>query len=417
MLLSGDVPYPDTIDALEQALRQDHVIVQETRASGDTSGAMARIGELVSRLPFAAYVAVIDAPPDVDAGIDSSRFLATALSRRIGEPGLYVVSASGSPTGVRVIGTGWDETLFSLQANTDSDAVEAASGSYLLTPTVDVEAVLQTALAAPPQSEGLDYEDVSLPDTVVDDLAERERDLQPYERPSRSDLDEPPEPWSTGKRWMVGVAVGAGLLAVLLQSLVGWPGWRRQRGDRTSDRPSTRARAAGSPAPPDIETLRAEAGTQLTALAETLPTAPAGDRHDRAALAREVAEPLLGSDDVLDVMGALVLARAGRRELAIARRRATAPYDVCFFDPRHATATQVAEWRFGDSAVEVPVCRACRKAVSSGREPETLKVRRHGRLQPYYEGDSVWAQTGFGSLAADLGDLASRVAAARGRSR
>lgn len=412
-MISVDLPYPETVDELVRALQREPVLVHETLGGGDTAGALDRISRLVSELPFATYVAVIDAPPDVDAGIDSSRFLATALSRRIGEPGLYVVSASGSPTGVRMVGTGWDETLFSLQSNTDSKAVEAASGSVVLAPTVDVEAVLQTALSAPPQSEGSDYEDVSLPDTVVDDLAERERDLQPYERPSLSDLDDPPEPWSTGKRWMVGVAVGAGILAVLLQSLVGWPGWRRKRGER----PVTRTVAAGTPAPPDIEALRAEAGTQLTALTETLPTAPAGDRHDRAALAREVAEPLLDSGDVLDVMGALVLARAGRRELAIARRRATAPYDVCFFDPRHATATQVAEWRFGDSAVEVPVCRACRKAVSSGREPETLKVRRHGRLQPYYEGDSVWAQTGFGSLTADLADLASRVAAARGRSR
>lgn len=416
-MISVDLPYPETVDELVRALQREPVLVHETLGGGDTAGALDRISRLVSELPFEAYVAVIETPDDVDAGNDAGPFLATALSRRIGEPGLYIVDTPNSVMGVRIVGTGWDETLFSLQSSTDSKAVEAASGSYLLTPTVDVEAVLHTALAAPPQSEGLDYEDVSLPDTVVDDLAERERDLQPYERPSRSDLDEPPEPWSTGKRWMVGVAVGAGLLAVLLQSLVGWPGWRRKRGDRPSARPSTRTVAAGRPAPPDIETLRAEAGTQLTALAETLPTAPAGDRHDRAALAREVAEPLLGSDDVLDVMGALVLARAGRRELAIARRRATAPYDVCFFDPRHATATQVAEWRFGDSAVEVPVCRACRKAVSTGREPETLKVRRHGRLQPYYEGDSVWAQTGFGSLAADLGDLASRVAAARGRSR
>ncbi len=35
----------------------------------------------------------------------------------------------------------------------------------------------------------------------------------------------------------------------------------------------------------------------------------------------------------------------------------------------------------------------------------------------YYEGDSVWARTGFGSLTEDLGDLVRQVNAERGRSR
>lgn len=401
-MISVDVPYPDTVDALADALQEQRVIVQETQGSGDTAGALDRIGRLVEQLPFAAYVAVVETPDEVDAGIDSGRYLATALSRRIGEPGLYVVDTPDGVMGVRMVGTAWDETLFTLQASTDAEAVERASGEPVLAPTVDVEVVLQTALRAPAQSDGDDYEEVSLPDAVVDDLAGRERALAPYERPDLDD-DEPAEPWSEGKRWMVGTAVGVGLLAVLLQSLWGWPGWRRKRGDR----------AAGAPEPPPLERVREEADAQLTALTESLPAVPAGERLDRATLAREAAEPLLRSDDLLDVTGALVLARAGRREVAIALGRARTTYRVCFFDPDHASATQRAAWRFGDSEVEVPVCRACRKAIAAGREPATLRVPHRGRMRPYYEGGSVWAETGFGSLTSDLSDLAARVAGAR----
>lgn len=399
-----DVPYPDTVDALEDALRQQHVIVQETQGSGDTDGAYDRISRLVERLPFAAYVALVDAPDDVDAGIGAGRFLATALSRRIGEPGLYVVETPNAVMGVRMVGTDWDETLFSLQSSTDRDAVTRASGDAILAPSVEVESVLQTALG-PAQSDGDDYDEVSLPESVVEELGERDRSLEPYERPGLED-DDPPEPWGTGKRWMVGTAVGAGLLAVLLQSLWGWPGWRRRKGDRPTAPAST-------PAVPAIEQRREEATAQLTALAESLPAVPVGERLDRATLAREAAEPLLRSDDLLDVTGALVLARSGRREVAIALGRARAPYRVCFFDPDHATGSQQAAWRFGDTDVEVPVCRSCRKAIAAGRTPETLRVPHRGRLRPYYEGDSVWAETGFGSLTSDLGDLASRVTGAR----
>lgn len=404
-----DVPYPDTVDALEKALSEQHVIVHETLGGGDTAGALDRISKLVAELPFEAYVALVETPDDVDAGIDSGRFLATALSRRIGEPGLYIVDTPGATMGIRMVGTGWDETTFSLQKSTDAEAVERRSGYQVLSPTVDVEVVLQTAAASSPQDSSSDYDEVSLSDAVVDDLAERERELQPYERPGLDD-DEPPQPWTEGKRWMVGTAVGAGLFAALLQSLWGWPGWRRRRVPAATSRPSVQAAKA---APPQIEQVREQAATQLTALAESLPSAPAGERLDRATLAREAAEPLLGSDDLLDVVGALVLAQSGRREVSLAVGRARSPYRVCFFDPLHSTASRQVRWRFGDADVEVPVCRPCQRDVEAGRTPETLQDTRRGRRRPYYEGDSVWAQTGYGTLTSDLADLAARVVAER----
>lgn len=432
MLFDVDVPSPDTVEALAQALRadRDHVIVQQTRGSGDAAGAERRIGRLIEELPFPAYVAVVDTPSDVDAGVDSSRYLATALSRRIGEPGLYVVSADSTPTGIRIVGTGWDETLFQLQVRTDAGAVESGSGDPLLAPALDAEVAVQTALAATPITDGSVPDTVSLSDATVDELVQRERDLEPYERPD-ADLEGPLEPWSIGKRWMVGTTVGGILLAVFLQSLWGWPGWRRKKSDKESGKQpgkqpgkKTEKRHGEPPRlesprrePPDLATARRQANDAVTALAEELADAPAGPTADRAALAREVAEPLLESDDPLDLVGAQALARAGRREVAIAGGGRRKPFRCCFFDPRHAEATTTAEWQFGDSEVEVPVCRPCLRALAGGRAPEALVVRRLGRVRPYYEGDSVWARTGFGSLSGDVAAFAEQVMADRRRSR
>ena len=179
----------------------------------------------------------------------------------------------------------------------------------------------------------------------------------------------------------------------------------------------TRAQALEGVRVPDIETVRAEADTELTALAEALASPGSGIHFEQAMLAREVAEPLLSSRDVLDVVGALVLARTGRRELARAAGTGRKPYRVCFFDPRHEPGTHIVQWRYGDAEVEVPVCGRCRRAVDRGRAPEALVVPHRGEMQPYYEGDSVWARTGFGSLTEDLGDLTRLISADRGGSR
>ncbi|WP_122818459.1 hypothetical protein [Nocardioides pantholopis] len=401
-MISADVPYPDTVAALADALRRDPVIVHETLGGGDTDEGMDRIARLVARVPFRTYVAVVETPPEVDAGMESGRYLATALSRRIDEPGLYVVATEQAVTGIRLVGTAWDETHFELQATEDRETVADAAGVRILSPTVDVETILRTALAEPvgPDSNAL-WGDSTLDGGLVDDLAARERELTPYETPAWSEeyaSPSSPVDWTAGKRWMVGSTVGGLLLAVLLQSLHGWPGWRR--------RPAL-VHTARELVPPDVAEVRAEADAGLTALAEALATAPAGPRSDQAALAREAAEPLLRSTDLRDVVGALVLVRAGRHVLVHGARS----YRACYVNPLHGAAKRSAQWRFGDTEVEVPVCRACGRAFAGGQAPAALVVRRGGR--PYYEEDTVWARTGYGSLTADLADLTRQVAGER----
>ncbi|NPC95697.1 hypothetical protein [Nocardioides sp. zg-DK7169] len=408
-MISADVPYPDTVEALAEALREDQVIVHETLGGGDTAGALDRITRLVEQVPFRTYVAIIESPPEVDAGIDSGRYLATALSRRVGEPGLYVVATREAVTGFRVVGTEWDETYFALQADIDRRAVTDGAGVSILAPTVEVETILRTALAEPagPDDER-PWQEPTLDDETVEELVAREHALPDYESPAWSEeyaRPAPPVDWHPTQRWMVGSLVAGLLLAVLLQSMRGWPGWRRLLAP-------VREVPAPVVLPPDLAEVREEADAGLTDLAEALVGAPAGPGQVQAALARETAEPLLRSEDVRDVVGALVLVHAGRHALLSADPYADS-YRPCFVNPLHGAAEQVAQWRFGDAEIEVPVCAACHRAFVGEQPPTALMVGHGGRLRPYYEEDSVWARTGYGSLTTDLADLARQVAGER----
>lgn len=374
------------------------MLVQQTWGSGDAAGTDERITALLPQAPFDVRVAVVGTPEDAQSGTDASRYLASALARRIGEPGLYVVVADGAPVAIRAVDTPWDETLLSLQRYQDLDAVEAASGEDVLSPGVQAEVVVRTAVEATPTSEGESATTTSLSPGTVRDLAEREAQLQPFELP---DYDDRPDPWGAGARWAAGTTVGAGLLVLLLQSLAGWPGWRR----RTSTAGPAR------PAPPDPATARAEAESSLAALSRQLPSSTGHPRHEQAARARDAADLLLASDDAVDLVGALVLARAGQRVL---RRRPGAPLAACFFDPRHPGPHQQVEERYGDADLTLTACRVCARDVAAGLEPDALLEPGRGvvpRSRPYYEGDSVWARTGFGTLSPDLDTFAGDVLA------
>ncbi|MCW3012286.1 MAG: hypothetical protein JWO90_2690 [Solirubrobacterales bacterium] len=114
---------------------------------------------------------------------------------------------------------------------------------------------------------------------------------------------------------------------------------------------------------------------------------------DAYAAARRV---LQGRPAMVDLVGALVLVEDGSRALAEARAleagtgvpRASRP---CSFDPRHPGATQAVRW---ERDLDVAACPACR----AERAPNALLE--DGR--PWFEGDSLWARTGFGAFEDDL---------------
>lgn len=405
MLATG---YVDTIDEIAAALHHDHVLVQQVIGSGDAKGAHDRISRLVSRLPFPTYVALVGRPTDLPNTDDESTYLTQALHKRLhNAPGLYIVESAGSPLEVTAFGLTRDTTTLKLQYYTNLKAVEHALGTHAdgtdvaVVPTIEAEIALRTA-DVPPQK---DYQRPNLSDAVVRDLVDRDRPLDPIQ-------DEGQEPLGTGARYMIGSSVGFGVILLVQQTLRGWPGWRRKRTAAPAQmRPS-------AVAPPDPENVRRRAERLLTQLAEELADAAprdaaARERIDRATLAREVAEPLLRSEDLADLAGAVALARTGLGELAVVSGRWKAAYRGCFFDPLHDAASDTVSWRLGEADVSVPVCSTCRAALRRGRQPAALLVGRRRHLQPYYERDDVWARTGFGSL---VDDFPGEVLAARGSS-
>ena len=79
----------------------------------------------------------------------------------------------------------------------------------------------------------------------------------------------------------------------------------------------------------------------------------------------------------------------------------------CFFDPMHVEGTARVRWRAPASfaSVTLPACRACRRAIREHRTPEAVVDSSGPRPMPYFAVPaerSVWAATGYGTLAPDL---------------
>ncbi|MDA0182839.1 hypothetical protein OJ997_21180 [Solirubrobacter phytolaccae] len=94
----------------------------------------------------------------------------------------------------------------------------------------------------------------------------------------------------------------------------------------------------------------------------------------------------------IDDLGALVLAQRGREALAGKER------ERCFFDPRHSGWAKPTRWQSDRAMVEVPACKRCAQAVAAGRAPESA----WDGDRPYWQRDTVWARTGFGTLRRDM---------------
>ena len=205
---------------------------------------------------------------------------------------------------------------------------------------------------------------------------------------------------SRGFSTLVG-RLSALVIALLVgQTLRGWPRYGKPLP------PGARLRQVLSP-PPELEQERARAVELVDILATSLEETDWGSVRDRemagrALTARDAVEPLLASDDVADLIGAQVVARAGARDLARGRRGRGAALVTCFFDPRHPEGVPTVSWRLGDGEVEVPCCPACAATVGSGGTPDQLRLRSRRSTVPYWERDDVWARTGFGAVSDDL---------------
>ncbi len=235
-----------------------------------------------------------------------------------------------------------------------------------------------------------------------------EREQRARTSPNRSDDAE-------GSSAVVLILVGA------LIASIGGALWRRQR-RRSGARPAAEA----LPVLPDRlfeharaahhANLRSDADDELLKLSKLLddqpmPTKPAAqDAYQRALDAYASARRRTGDQaPTVDLVGALVLVDHARNDLAgaVALDAGQKPPKrpaLCMFDPLHGRAARNVGWEHDGRKLDVPACKACATAVTSGAVPDAL---RDGD-QPYFEGDTVWAATGFGTLGDDLVERVSR---------
>ncbi|MDT0201922.1 hypothetical protein [Nocardioides sp. AE5] len=376
-----DDGYIDTVDEVVAALEQDPILVQQIAGNGHTDEVIAWLREHTEDLDFTVYVALTGDLKDLPES-GASDELARLLHARLDEPGVYVVSAGGLPTVVT-----YDVELEALDVKMEAsraknEAMEADRHSGLA-PTG--EAALLVRAAAP--------------DTIGpgDHAALRQEPGMALVRQDR-DVDflwQPPDPWPLSATpiiaGLVVWAVAMVLLRPVADRIVPGLGPARRR-----DAARTDARQAEATA---LQEAQSEARTATRRLSKALRTAADAETEllARATLSRDLAEELGDSDDLLEVIGADMLATTATRHLA-----GRTDWRPCFFDPRHGRANTKAMI----ANLTVPACSRCAGQVSEGKEPEGLLVPRgqRGAGTSYWKQASVWSRTGYGALADDFAD-------------
>ncbi|GAA1458481.1 hypothetical protein NE857_19360 [Nocardiopsis exhalans] len=196
---------------------------------------------------------------------------------------------------------------------------------------------------------------------------------------------------------------GAGIVGVLaLTTLVVWGVRRRSRrpirvvplSEAVLDTVDTTQR----------EVKRDELTVRLTDCGRRVAEQHGGGERVQAALeAYEAAAKVMDSvDDMSDLVGVKVL--LDQCEAALDGK---ASPGHCFFDPRHVEGTAHVRWRAPASfaSVRLLACRTCRRAIREHRNPEAVTDSSGPRPMPYFAVPaerSVWAATGYGTLAPDL---------------
>ncbi|WP_182524345.1 hypothetical protein [Nocardioides dongkuii] len=383
--MTDRAPEADTVSGIAEALRADPVVVHESMGNGRTEEVHDGLVALVDDLADAgvpAYVALVQTPNVELATRDSSDDLLRLIHADLDRPGLYVVSTPDGQPAVATYGVPLDATDLSLARYDAVPAVreDLPEGEFLA--AAGEAAILLSAAAK---------EDATLTPGEAEDLVTSGPWIAAYgEEPLPYELEDAQgEPLTP-----VVVAVTCGLTAVV----VGWrllraraalaAGPQEQQDTKTKKqgqqkkqpRPRVaRADQTAVQAPASVSALREEVDRSI----ELVP--------DEVYGCLEAAEDLVGSRSRLEVVASLVLAEQGT-----ARLRGEPLPVRCYFDPRHGASARTTTV----SGVSVPACAACAAAVAAGREPDSLSV--DGGRQPYWKGDSVWAETGLGSIDPDL---------------
>lgn len=381
------VEFAETVPEIVAQLRTDPVLVEDIMSNGHTAEVKAALDAKVEDARVPVFVVLTRTPSDL-TGDASDEQLVSLLHARLQQDGIYYVATSQGHGQLGVWGdldpaVDDDATAYEhahMQAMTQVREAIEQPGDYegRVDPAAVAEAGVALDLAATDHVPGPDGPVLSEGQVEAYTAAvwtEHPVNVEPVELPSA---------WLLA---MVATAVGltVGVVAYrLLQALTAGGG----RGGAQAG-PATQPATAQ-----DLARLRGRVDREVARIdrrlsADTTPS-EAGELARRC---REAAERLRDADDVLDVVGALVLARTGAHALG---GKGTELYRCCYFNPLHGRGDQEVD--LGDG-LSLPTCGACRRALRDGGSPDALvDVRPWARDQPYYDGDTVWARTGFGTL-------------------
>jgi hypothetical protein len=372
----------DVLAQIQQALDQTGVYVDPALQGAISKGDLAAIKANLASSPTPTYV-VLYPYADGDAFGGDPAELLTQLHDASGTVGLYVSVRDPAYTPVYFETRSWGSVpdgsdATSVAAYHHPDDVGAA-----LVETTDLIATGKAAEAAAQM-----YDEEFGDDSTT------------------STGQSPPSGDDGGSTLPVGILIGIALAVGV--AIVGWRLRRRTR--RTYSLPASVVEHVRDAHDRQLED---QAQEEVLALGEAIDAAEmrpgdtasawqaALDNYDGAGrvLRRGDERP-----DILDVVGALVLARQGRRALDAALAHKTfEPAPVCFLNPLHTGDTTEGTVESGGRHVDVPLCRACRADLRAGRAPDVLDVMRRGRPVHYFDTDAEpWASTGYGALRPDV---------------
>lgn len=363
------VALPAASDAAEpwlagvaRELREQPIYVSDSVPRAASPSELARLRATIRLMAFPVRVAILSGPPRNGSVEGLHEFeLPGLLAGAVDRPGLYVVATADSAYAPGAIFVG----AVGVRTRLSSDDVERAVRDDVVS-EVPLIARIRYALRAAATGARPQRGD-----------AERALDEKLRAQKRRDDN-------TVEDTVAIGSGVG-GLLVGFSVPAVRW--WRRRRAARRL-RPGRLGATVREPGA-DIAKRASDAVADLAAAiaAAAAPSDAAFELYSAATKAAREAQT------AVDHVGALLLALDG--EDAVAGR---APPRRCFFDPDHPGPTAGTRWRLGREESEVPACSRCVRALGDGRMPDTLGDR--GR--PYFEGDTVWARTGFGAIDDEL---------------
>lgn len=349
---------------LAAQLQRDPVFISPSVARAAPPAQVAELRRRVRAMPYPTFVVV--APRlDEERGLDDFGDLPGLLRDRTGKDGLYLVS--------------------------DEDGIGFDAEAFGVRPRGDVRRIDNVASDAVPRRDGplarlsfaLEHLRTGAPATRSVDAEEAAGDARFW--------------WILGGTTILMLALTVGIAELL-------PGARarriaRRRGrERHRDAAEREAaeRSAVVSTPADRGEARKQAQEASARLALEIAEAP--QPPDLALRSYDAASHVLGrrGASAVDFLGAETLAQAGLVALRGGPRRRP-----CFFDPRHGEATRDTVWRRDGIDAKLPACDACSSAIARDVAPASLL----DGDRPYWQGDGVWARTGFGALDERVADV------------